>query len=411
VFMAGPAVIHVVTSLAFGGLEKFVVSLVNERNVCFKRSTNVCCVDVPGELVSEVVGNVVCLDADRSKFPWDFSAVRKLREVIGDKLSGKQITDNKEQITRVSRSVILHAHNMAAWQYAVLASIGTNAKVVYTQHGVNVHNQGFKNRLRSVFLSWFTDRILAVSANTADAMAKYQDIPRRRIKVVRNGIDVNKSTDTTKLGNDEVDVGSAIGNLKSKIGIPPGSFVIGSVGRLDHVKGYDVLISAFAGLVKDAEKQAQSDDQSVSISLVLLLVGDGPERTKLEVQAVDFGVNKQVVFAGYHGDVGKYLQAMDIFVLPSRSEGISISLLEACASGLPVVVTDAGGNGEVIENEVTGLVVPSDDDSALLSAIERLVADEVLRKKMAEAARERVGEEFAIGKTMLEYEKIYEAYR
>lgn len=412
-------VVHVVVSLETGGAERLVVNLANVQNSRNVPSVSIVCLDEPGCLVAELNGcKVECLHADRSRFPWDFSAVRKLREVISAKRQventrpdGRGDSGFRFQVSDLS-PVILHAHNMAAWQYAVLASIGTNAKVVYTQHGINVHNQGFKNKLRSVFLSWFTQNIVAVSANTADAIVKYQGIPRYRIKVVRNGVDAGKFVEIQPqtcpaVVSERRRIDADERRLKERIGISSGSFVIGSVGRLDYVKGYDVLISAFAGLVKDAKRQAQSDDQPVSVSPVLLLVGDGQERTKLEAQAVDLGVNKQVVFAGYQGDVRKYLQAMDVFVLPSRSEGISISLLEACVSGLPVVVTDAGGNCEVVEDGVTGIIVPSGDEHALGEGIGKLLSDAGLRQRTGETAQKRVCEHFSIEKTFEEYEGIY----
>jgi glycosyltransferase involved in cell wall biosynthesis len=195
-----------------------------------------------------------------------------------------------------------------------------------------------------------------------------------------------------------------ISNLKSKIGIRSDSFVIGSVGRLDYVKGYDRLISAFAGLLNPV---SGSHDLRFSNSIILLLVGDGAERGNLERQAKELNVDKQMVFAGYQKDIETYLQVMDVFILPSRSEGIAISLLEACASGIPVIVTDVGGNTEVIENGKTGIVIPSGDINALGAAISRLYTDESLQRRMGEAACKLVGDRFSLDKTLAEYENIY----
>jgi len=384
-----PHVIHVVQSLAFGGMEQIVLDLIR----MYQGSVSVCCLDQKGPLAGNIGDNAIfCLNADRSRFPWDLSAVRKLRDqllIVGNRCN----------------SVVLHAHNMAAWQYAFLASIGSDTRVVYTQHGANVHNRGLKNSLRSRVLAWFTDRIVAVSENTAEAMTKYQGIPRYRITVIRNGVDVGK------FAKWEPRINTDKHKWEEMTGIPQDSFVVGSVGRLDHVKGYDRLISAFASFTKHLASgcrlQVACEKQTAG-SLALLLVGDGSERANLELQAKELGIDKQVIFAGYQKDVGTYLQVMDVFVLPSRSEGISIALLEACASGLPAVVTDVGGNVEVVEDGATGIVVPSGDRQLQVTTLEKLYLDEGLRRKMGNAARKRIAENFSLEAMVRDYEKVYE---
>ncbi|MDD4869225.1 MAG: glycosyltransferase [Kiritimatiellae bacterium] len=409
---------HLVTSLNYGGLETIVVDLAEMLNRKNLGGCTIYCLDVPKELAKEVnICPVEYLSADRSKFPWDVDAVRKLRQqllVSNSKLPDKQKTEGKNQTSNISKSVILHAHNMAAWQYAVLASFGTGVKVVYTQHGANIHNRGLKNRLRSIVLSWFTDRIVAVSTDTAGAMVKEQGIPRRRIKIIKNGIDIERFSER------EPRINTDKHGWKKNLGIPEDSLIIGSVGRLDHVKGYDVLISAFATLVKrrDAGYRSQvTGDESDAPSIpptnrptdspFLLLVGDGPEYDNLKRQAKELNIDKQVIFAGCQKSVREYLRLMDVFVLPSRSEGISIALLEACACGLPVVVTDVGGNTEVIEDDKTGVVVASDDINALGAAISRLYTDESLRRRMGEAACKHIGDRFSLDATLAEYKTIY----
>ncbi len=427
-------VIHLIVSLEAGGAERVVVDLANGQNRRDGYSASIICLDKLGALAGEIIGcEAKCLNAVRYRLPWDFAAVRELLEAINVRrkaeIGNSTLLNNSGFRSQVSdfSSIILHAHNMAAWQYAVLASIGAGVKVVYTQHGANIHNRGFKNRLRSIILSWFTDRIVAVSENTAEEMVKNQGIPCRRIKVVRNGIDITGLQPRTcpavvsERGRSDADENG----LKEEIGISLSSFVIGSVGRLDYVKGYDVLISAFATLVK---KQVTGDESALSHSSVspmprfsgspscvsqspcppvLLLVGDGPERENLENQAKTLGIAEQVIFAGYQGDVVKYMKAMDVFVLPSRSEGLSISLLEACANGLPVVATNAGGNTEVIKDGMTGMVVPSGDERALGEGIGKMLSDAGLRQRTGEAAQKLVCEHFSIEKAVEEYEKLY----
>mgnify|MGYP001368688308 CR=1 FL=1 len=149
-----------------------------------------------------------------------------------------------------------------------------------------------------------------------------------------------------------------------------------SIARQVRQKGLDVLIEAWARL------------PSISAGLMLTLVGDGPERGSLEAQAERCGVRSRIRFTGHCQDVSTELESAAIFVLPSRKEGMPNALLEAMAAGLAVIVTDASpGPLEVVDQGVNGLVVSSDDSSALAEALDRLAADPALRKRLGAAAR------------------------
>jgi glycosyltransferase involved in cell wall biosynthesis len=162
-----------------------------------------------------------------------------------------------------------------------------------------------------------------------------------------------------------------------------------------------------------------------SLPLRLLLVGDGPERSALVQQAKDMGLTDQVVFAGYQTDVAPFYDAMDLFVLPSRDEGLSVALLEAMSSGVPVAVTDVGANREVIEDRKCGILLP-DDETGWADVIRRRMplrpcsgqADDGLpcealakqgqqRNPLAERGRARVWEHYSLDATLDAYEVIY----
>ncbi len=160
---AVPCIVHVVTSLECGGLERLVVDWTNGRNARWPRSTCIVCLDSLGQLASLVSPDVRgqmpgaggdacavvrCLHADRSRFPWDLQAVRKLRK----SMVSAPVRRAPLSALRSRASVILPAHRLAAWQYAVLAAWNTGIRVVYTQHGANVHNRGAINRLRAGLL-------------------------------------------------------------------------------------------------------------------------------------------------------------------------------------------------------------------------------------------------------------------
>jgi glycosyltransferase involved in cell wall biosynthesis len=422
--MSAPFVIHVVVSLDYGGLEKLVVNWTNARNERFLESTMVCCLDRPGDMAKEVVGDVVsCIDAVRSRFPMDIAAVLRIRGLV-----------------RSVPNAVVHSHNLAAQQYAAIALCGTGVRHVHTEHGTNPHFGGVRNRLRTWLLQKMTDRIIAVSEDTATSLVAMQRIPRDRILVIRNGIQVSTMRSAWQASD-----------LRASLGIPEDSTVIGSVGRLAHVKGYDRLIRAFAELVsrypltvnggegRRTEDRGQKSDTCAggfsgtrhatcaarlpnndsqlthSAKLALRRVGDGPERGTLEVQAKELGVADRVIFAGYRSDVQACLAAMDLFVLSSRSEGLSVSLLEAMAAGVPVAVTDVGENWQVIEAGECGTLLLADENQwpATLAPFisdpcnARGVIGSRISDLRCQRARKRVAVMYSQDATLDEYEKLY----
>ncbi len=420
-----PKVLHLVISLAPGGLERLVVDWTNVRNRRMPGSTRIGCLDELGELVGQVEGCgeegvVFCVNAKRSRWPFDSTAVRFIRYQF--------LTPD----SRLLAPNVIHAHNMAAWQYAVLAkvsgqTISSPVCVVYTQHGANVHNLNLRDRIRARILAFFTDEIVAVSSATADGMAARFWIPRRRIRVVVNGVAVGETTDHRSQTIDcrpqvadprgppeEVKappaLRSAVCGLRSAVSFPAGALVIGTVGRLAQVKGHDRLIAAFAEVKQLWGKESFIHQSPITNSyasgVFLLLVGDGHERAALEKQAHDLGVSEQVIFAGYQADPQPFYAMMDLFVLPSRSEGVSVALLEAMASGVPVAVTDVGANREVVEDGKCGVILP-DDEAQWGGVFAGIFKDHEGRQRRRAAAVSRVRSHYSLEVTLEGYEKLY----
>ena len=398
-----------------------MVDWTNARNRRYPGSTRICCLDEPGDLAGQVEERgkaevespkskvqsrrsegessrvVFCVGAKRSRWPFDLNAVSRIRKQLLSLDFGLPTLD-----FRLSPPPVLHAHNLAAWQYGVLVKIfgKPHPALVYTQHGANVHNMKLRDRIRARILACFTDEIVAVSAATAEVMAAKLWIPRKRIRVVVNGVGFSEDPESRTRNSES----------KEMVGIPPDALVIGSVGRLAQVKGYDRLIAAFAACEARGGRglsEPQTKDGSPEVRPpVLLLVGDGPEREALQRQAQELGVADRVVFAGYQADPAPYLAAMDLFVLPSRSEGVSVALLEAMAAGVPVAVTDVGANREVIEDGKCGVVLPEDEGqwAGVMTAIWQDVAAARVR---GEAARIRVSRHYSLATTLDAYDQLY----
>jgi glycosyltransferase involved in cell wall biosynthesis len=160
------------------------------------------------------------------------------------------------------------------------------------------------------------------------------------------------------------------------------AIVIGGIGRLDPVKGYDALIQVVARLVAEFP------------NVILALAGSGPDRERLSRIARESGIEPRVRFLGFHADVRPVYQALDVFAMPSLSEALPYAVLEAMASGLPVVGTTVGGVPEMIVPGETGLLVPPCDPNALAESLRVLLRDAGLRARMGAAGRERVMRHF-----------------
>lgn len=333
--MTVPWVTHVLISLDHGGLERQVLAWARERNRLHPDSTSVLCLDHIGNLADAASGlHVVCVRANRRRFPWDCGAVERIRIHLREE-------------GRRGGTVITNTHNLAAWQYGVLAARGTGVRVVHTHHGANLHDWSWMNRQRTRWLARHSDAIVAVSDETARVLSSMFAVPAGAIRVVANGIDVDHYHHFAK---DEERV-----RLRQELGIPAHVPVIGTVGRLAYVKGPDRLLRAFAELKRTATTSALLDTH-------LLLVGDGPMRDDLEQQVLDSGVDPMHVhIVGFQPDPRPFLAAMDLFVLPSRSEGLPLALLEAMAMGLPCMATDVGANASLLKDGVGHLL---DEDEA-----------------------------------------------
>jgi glycosyltransferase involved in cell wall biosynthesis len=181
--------------------------------------------------------------------------------------------------------------------------------------------------------------------------------PRTRLSVVRNGVSRLKSLD-----------GQARVAVRQTFAFSPETVVIVCVGRLEALKRHQLLIE----LLPELRRRTATDCR-------LLFVGEGSEREALETQAAEQGVSSFVTLTGNRQDVPALLSASDIFVLPSRTEGLSRSVLEAMSLGLPIVATDVGGNRDLLGTNERGLLVSVDDREGLLGALARLVADAALR--------------------------------
>ena len=292
------------------------------------------------------------------------------------------------QLIKVLRKIapdVVHSHAGVWFKASRAARLAGVPVVIHTEHGRRVPER-VTDRLLDNLASRSTDLVIAVSEALAEVLRRRVVHDPRRLRVITNGVDVDRL-------RPPLDASA----LRRDLDIPEGTPVIGSVGRLEPVKNYRMALRAFARI----------GELDCGPPPLLVLVGDGGERSMLEELARTLGIAGRVRFLGFRDEVERLYGAFDFFTLTSRSEGTSISLLEAMSTGLCPVVTDVGGNRGVLGPDLASLLVPSDDDAALAAAWRRHLLDAELRRDMGRRARARVQSEFSLERMVQNHIEIY----
>lgn len=281
---------------------------------------------------------------------------------------------------------LVHLHGYKAELLGRLAAAGLKKPVVVTLHNYLVY-PGSRVLLTPLFYffekSWPlpVHRYIAVSAALKhDFLARSSTDPKR-VVVVHNGIRPERFSQARPLPE-----------LKAL-----GSPLIGTALRLTHQKGIDVLLQA-APLILQRYPAAS-----------LLISGQGPLEKELQEKVARMGLAERIIFLGFVENLPEFLASLDIFVLPSRTEGLGIIILEALASGVPVLASNVGGIPEIITSGTHGLLVPAQDPGQLAAGIEKLWEDQNLRENLVKNGKERIREGFLLHDMLIKTAQVYEA--
>ena len=276
---------------------------------------------------------------------------------------------------------VLHTRNWAGTDGVIAGRLAGITSILHGEHGWDVddlHGESRKRRFIRRQVSGFTAGFTRVSKQIADWLARTVKV-RCGVTQIYNGVD----TDAFRPSTDDEGV-------RQELGLSQTTRLIGHVGRLVAVKNHDALLRSFDVVRRDIK------------DTVLLCLGDGPRELELRALA-----GPDVRFLGHRTDISRMLRAVDLFVLPSLNEGISNTVLEAMASGVPVIATDVGGNSELIVDDVTGSLIPAGDDRALADAIRRLLSNDQVRKEQGRTAREVVLRRFTLKAMVQAYEHAW----
>jgi len=291
------------------------------------------------------------------------------------------------RIMRQYRPHIVHTRNWGAIEAVAAAKLARVPVVIHSEHGYEVDmfaGLPMRRRLFRRVAYAMADAIFAVTRELRDFHARQAWIQPARMGVMYNGVDTQRFSPCreTRMA------------MRKELGLPENAFVVGAVGRLVPIKDHPTLLKAAALLSKNG------------IDVRVLLVGSGPERERLQILSTDT-LEGRVCFAGDSGRVPELLNAMDVFVLPSLNEGMSNTLLEAMACGLPALATNVGGNPEIIENNVNGCLFAPGDAAWLADKLTLLSRDAALIHQLGTAARDHAIESFSLSRMLDRYRSFY----
>ncbi|MEW6428235.1 MAG: glycosyltransferase [Thermodesulfobacteriota bacterium] len=364
-----PAIAYIVNSLNLGGTEQLVVKM----SLAFRReySVQVICLDEPGIWATNLRKEgipVHCL--------WR-------QPGLDLRMAGKIARFCSEQ--RIS---LIHAHQCTPWFYGGLSRLrNSKPKLLFEEHGRFYPE--IKNRKKKLFnrlvLQPLTERIVAVSQDVRNRLHLYEGLALSRIEVVYNG--------TSPLPGISAEERN---RLRQEFGFTEKDLIFGTVGRFDPIKNLPLFLRGFSA-IKGRYPEAKG-----------FFVGNGPDFAEVQSVIRDSSLEQDVILTGYRADAARLIQIMDVFVLCSFSEGTSMALLEAMAAGVPAIVTQVGGNPEIVLAGETGWQIPSDDDAAMAAAMADAMTDASLRKKMGEKARERFESFFTFDRMLASYGVIYQ---
>jgi sugar transferase (PEP-CTERM/EpsH1 system associated) len=371
-----PLIVHVIVSLDVGGLENGLVNLVNH---------------IPASRYRQAI---VCL-----KGYTDFRKRVRRDDVEVFALGKREGKDlgNYVKLWRLFRTLqpdVVHTRNLGTIDVAFPAKLAGVHNVIHGEHGWDVADESGTNRK----YRWLRrgcrrviDRQITVSRHIATWLTATVGVPGADIVQIYNGVDAQKFRPPAAgraplpgSGFDEPDV-----------------FVVGTVGRMAEIKDPMTLVQAFQHL-RDAGGRNHA-------RLRLAMVGDGPLAEGVKHALAGEGTRNVTWLPGRRNDIDQVLRGLDLFVLPSRNEGISNTILEAMATGLPVVATDVGGNPELVVAGRTGTLVPPRQPAAMAAAIGRYVDDPQLAKTQGAAGRRRVLEDFSLETMLNRYLEVYDS--
>jgi sugar transferase (PEP-CTERM/EpsH1 system associated) len=369
-----PLIAHVIHRLDVGGMENGLVNLINR---------------LPADRYRHAIVSLSDSTDFARRISRDEVPIVNLSKKPGHDIG---LHSRLFRAFRSLRPAVVHTRNLAAIEAVAAAAAAMVPYRVHGEHGRDVQDpEGTIRRYRLLrkTLSPLVHRFIALSRDLERYLLGTVGIPAAKVVRITNGVDLEAF---------RPEAGREGSILEGAPFDPSGRVVIGSVTRMQEVKDPITLARAFVRLVQ----------KGYGSKACLLLVGDGPLLEDVRRVLSEADAHRHAWLVGERDDVASVLRSFDLFALSSRVEGISNTILEAMASGLPVVATGVGGNAELVENGVTGTLVPPRDPETLAAVLARYVDDEKLRREQGRAGRERAEKEFCLDGMIARYSEVYD---
>jgi len=361
-------VLHVIQNLNYGGMERLLADIVT-RTAPAGFENHVLVLQYLGRFAEGLAGHAT-LHTSGPLPSWTMLRPGPLAR----------------QIAAIAPDVV-HLHSGVWYKASLAARMAGVPRVLHTEHGRGVPDPWLFRALDGI-AARRTSVVVAVSERLAAQLEATVVKGRAPIVVVPNGVD-------TALFSPRRDGG----RIRAERGIPPDVPVIGSIGRLEPIKGYDIMVEAFERLLADWPNGVTAPH--------LMIAGDGSERARLDQLITSRGLAGRAHLLGWRDDVHELLATFSFFTMSSRSEGTSVSLLEAMSTGLCPVVTRVGGNEAVLGPALAHRVVPPESPQALAASWTALLTDPDSLRADSILARERVREAFGLERMVRQYEALY----
>lgn len=363
---ARPLVAHIIDELPPDGAERLLVDLMRRRSGRFRYA--IVCLVKGGPLEAEfaALGVPVVIIGRTRKL--DFGMVLKLARWM-----------------RQQQVAVVHTHLFTADVFGRLAARLAGVRAVFsTSHNVNGW-KGRAHRWLDRLLALVSSRVVGCTEEVGRVLVERDRIPAHKVAVVENGVDLRRFDAVSPAG------------VREEFGIDADAVLMGVVGRLHPQKGHQDLLQAFVQLRGQTSRKFQC-----------LFIGEGELRPQLEAEVQRLGLGGVVRFTGLRSDVPRLLVALDLFVMPSRWEGLPMALLEAMACGKPCVVTSVGGIPSVIDDGANGLMLPPEQPQVMADALARVMSDGALQASLGATARECALRRYDVGRALQAYESMYD---
>lgn len=363
-----PLIAHIIHRLDVGGLENGVVNLINAMPEHAYRHAIICMKDFTEfrRRIRRTDVEVYALHKREGKDPGAYWRLYRL--------------------LRTLRPTIAHTRNLTTLDCQFVAALAGVPRRVHGEHGwdaIDVDGTSARyNRLRRAMRP-FIHRYIPLSVEIENWLRATVRVPAHKLQRIYNGVNAER-----------------FAARPDGIARPDGPFVIGTVGRMQTVKNQPALAHAFVRLVRMLDASTHP--------VRLVMVGDGPLRAEVERVVNEAGIAPLVEMRGTRDSIPDEMRAIDLFVLPSIAEGISNTILEAMACGVPVVATNVGGNAELVTDGKTGRIIPHSDAEAMAQAMYAYVTDPERARAHGRAGRERVLRDFSMERMVGAYATVYD---